>query len=447
MQPQMELATQAEVPTQLPVMAAETPACWTQGLKIAFRFAFSYFVLYCFPFPLGVLPYTGKPAEWYELGWHKVVPWVAQHVLRLAQPITVFSNGSGDTTYDYVKVLCFLVLAAVATITWSAFDRKRENYSRLHRWLRLYIRVTLGATLLSYGAYKVIPSQFPSLWQWRYLETYGDSSPMGILWTFMGASKSYTIFTGTVEMLSGILLFAPRLVTLGALVAIGAMVNVFLLNMSYDVPVKLYSFHLLMLSIFLVFPEMKRLVRFFVLNRSTVPVSAELRFQRAWLNRGLLMGQLALGLFFAGHSLYTSHLQLKSFTTGDFAAKPPLRGAWAVDEFAVDGQLRPPLLTDESRWQKAVFDFNTGLVVQAMDGKLLRFAAKMDLDKKTLELTKRTDPKWKASLVYEIPTPETMVIDGQFGAQKAHVKLHRLDGKYLLNTRGFHWINEFPFNR
>jgi hypothetical protein len=23
----------------------------------------------------------------------------------------------------------------------------------------------------------------------------------------------------------------------------------------------------------------------------------------------------------------------------------------------------------------------------------------------------------------------------------------RLDGKYLLNTRGFHWINEFPFNR
>ena len=40
-----------------------------------------------------------------------------------------------------------------------------------------------------------------------------------------------------------------------------------------------------------------------------------------------------------------------------------------------------------------------------------------------------------------------MIMDGQLSEQKVHMRLHRTDSKYLLNTRGFHWINEFPFNR
>ena len=445
MQPQMEVAAQAEFQV-IPTPVLEPAASWNAALRIGFRFAFCYFVLYSFPFPLGVIPYTEKPGEWYELGWHKVVPWVAQHWLRLAQPITVFSNGSGDTTYDYVKVFCFLVLATAATIVWSALDRKRASYGRLHEWLRLYVRLSLGSILLSYGGYKVIPSQFPPPWQWRYLETYGDSSPMGILWTFMGASKSYTIFAGAVEMLGGILLFVPRLVTLGALVGIGAMLNVFILNMSYDVPVKLYSFHLLAMGVFLVLPETRRLARFFILNYSTEPVAAELHFPRNWLNRTLVIGQIVIGFYFAGNALYQSHQGLKGFNS-NFLLKPPLYGTWGVDEFALEGQPRPPLLTDDTRWQKAVFENKSALTVQGMDFKLVRYVAKMDLDKKTIELTKRTDAAWKSNLSYALPAPDTMVIDGQLSNKKVHITLHRLDPKYLLNMRGFHWINEFPFNR
>ena len=183
------------------------------------------------------------------------------------------------------------------------------------------------------------------------------------------------------------------------------------------------------------------------MNRPTEPASAELRFQRTWATRGLLIGQFALGLFFAGYALYTSHAQLKNYTRGDFVVKPPLYGPWAVDEFTVGGQPRSPLLTDETRWQKAIFDINTYFTVQGMDGKLLRFASKTDAGKKTMELTKRTDAKWKGNLTYTFPAQETMIMDGQLGEQKVHIKLHHLDSKYLLNTRGFHWINEFPFNR
>jgi len=445
MHPQMETAQEHEITASI-VVLREANSSWGLALKIAFRFGLSYFVLFCLPYPLNYLPWA-KLTAWYDAMWMKIVPWVGLHLLHLAQPIVPLSNSSGDTPYGYVRSLCFLVLAALITIVWSVLDRKRENYRALHQWGRLYLRIFLGSTLLIYGAFKVIPAQFPPIFQWRYLETFGDSSPMGLLWTFMSASTSYTIFAGTVEMLGGILLFVPQLVTLGALISIAAMTNVFILNMSYDVPVKFLSFHLLLLGIFLTLPQVQRLARFFVLNRPTEPAAPELHFRGRWLNRGFLVGQIALGLIFAGYNLHAANLQLKSFKIGDFVAKPLLRGTWAVDEFALDGQVRPPLLTDSTRWQKAIIETTGGLMVQSMDGKMLRMPGKMDLDKKTLDLTRRDDAHWKANLSYAFPATGIMTMDGQINGKRAHITLHQLDGKYLLNTRGFHWVNMAAFNR
>jgi hypothetical protein len=35
------------------------------------------------------------------------------------------------------------------------------------------------------------------------------------------------------------------------------------------------------------------------------------------------------------------------------------------------------------------------------------------------------------------------MLDGQ----KVRARLHRQDASFLLVNRGFHWINEYPFNR
>ena len=86
-------------------------------------------------------------------------------------------------------------------------------------------------------------------------------------------------------------------------------------------------------------------------------------------------------------------------------------------------------------------------MVQSMDGKMLRMPGKMDLDKKTLDLTRRDDAHWKANLSYAFPATGIMTMDGQINGQRAHITLRQLDGKYLLNTRGFHWVNMAAFNR
>src|SRR5947208_7719470 len=112
MQPQM----QAEILLpQVEFKSSEQPVPWPLHMRIAFRFVCSYIFLYTFPFPLGYIPHTGYPGEKYTELWRRVAPWVGKHVLHLSYPITVFSNGSGDTTYDYVVSLCFLVLAMGAT--------------------------------------------------------------------------------------------------------------------------------------------------------------------------------------------------------------------------------------------------------------------------------------------------------------------------------------------
>src|SRR5256886_11517891 len=110
---------------------------------------------------------------------------------------------------------------------------------------------------------------YPSLT--RLLQPFGTLSPMGVLWMSMGSAPAYEIFTGCAEVAGGLLLIVPRTTTLGALISLACMIQVFVLDMTYDVPAKLLAFHNFLLSCFLLAPEVPRLVRFLLLNRATAP--------------------------------------------------------------------------------------------------------------------------------------------------------------------------------
>src|SRR5215472_7414703 len=121
---------------------AEAP--WGTTHKVAFRFVFCYILLYLFP-PSVIFRWflLSKGAAAYEALWHKIVPWFAAHILHLSYPITVFTSAGSDTTYEYVKVVCYALVAALATLVWSVLDRKRAEYSKLDQWIRFYVRLTL----------------------------------------------------------------------------------------------------------------------------------------------------------------------------------------------------------------------------------------------------------------------------------------------------------------
>lgn len=418
---------------------------WGPAKRLLFRFTFAYLVLYIFPFPLNVFPPTGILTKPYEAFWSFVVPWVGQSVF--GTEITIQPNGSGDTTWNYVQVFCFLGLALVATAVWTFLDRKRKEYERLHEWLRAYVRFSLATAMVGYGAYKVIQSQFPGPGYGDLLQTFGESSPMGLLWRFMGASKAYNVFTGTAEMLGGLLLIARRTTLLGALVSAAVMGNVFMLNMSYDVPVKLYSFHLLAMAVFLTLPDLRRLADLFLWNRRAEPAHLRPLFEKRSLHRGALAFRAALVLGAAGLALSASYEGIVQY--GDLAPRPPLHGLWEVDEFEMDGKVLPPLTTDPVRWRRVAIENPEMIILQLMgDSEDASRYYRLKLEKNSFQLMKYRDPKWKSVLSFRQPGPGLLALEGTFDGRKLRAKLHRVDdSKFLLTNRGFHWINEYPFNR
>lgn len=445
MQPQTEAsALAADLQTEI---AAETqPAPWSLPMRLGFRFAFIYFVLYSFPGPLSAIPGVSSLFAWYDKLSRWLVIWTGAHILHLSHPVQYNLTGSGDTLHAYIYNMLMLIFAAVGMLIWSALDHRRKEYRYLHEWLRFYVRLWLGATLLGYGAFKVIKSQFPHLFLTSLLEPYGESSPMGLLWNFMGFSNTYNIFAGSVEMLGGALVIVPQLATLGALLSAAAMTNVFILNMAYDVPVKLFSFNLLLMSCFLLLPELGRLTNVFILNRPALPPAVPALFKRRYLSIGVVAAQILFLAWSAGSSLHQSYKQATQY--GDLAPRPALYGIYAVDELSIDGQVRPLLFTDPTVWRRVVFDLYGFVGIVPPEGPVQRFRGNLDEKTGILELTKRSDEKWKAELKLTRPSPNQMVLSGEMDGKKITAKLHKVElNSFLLNNRGFHWISEFPFNR
>ena len=93
------------------------------------------------------------------------------------------------------------------------------------------------------------------------------------------------MFAGACEVSAGLLLAGRRTTTLGALMCTAVMSNVWLLNVAYDVPVKVLSFHLLLMSIFLVLSDIRRLTGFFLLNQPQPAVDIKPLFKDPRLNR------------------------------------------------------------------------------------------------------------------------------------------------------------------
>ncbi len=429
--------------TEVPV--TEHSGEWRLSTRIAFRFVFSYFILYIFPGAVGALGADMPNNDAYRRMWHMIVPWVGQNLLHLQGDMREIANGSGDQLYDYILLLCLVVVAAIATAIWSWVDRKRTNYDQLYEWLRVFMRMILAVAMISYGANKLFRMQFPEPPLYRFVDYYGNSSPMGMLWTFMGMSRAYSLFAGIAEMVGGLLLIVPRWTTLGSLVTFAVMSNVWMLNFCYDVPRKIYATHLVLMSLFLLLPDARRLVNFFIFNRKTEPRQEVPLLADAALNRWALWFQYGIGLVALVVCLNLAHERAIKFATH---LPPSIRGIWSVDEFSINGAARPPLLTDKVRWQRVIFDDPDILYVQGMDSGIGDYLMSIDPASRSFTLTNPTDPAWRATFSYEDTAPDHVLLDGSVNGQHVNAELSRMDlSQFLLLNRGFHMINQEQVKR
>jgi hypothetical protein len=242
------------------------------------------------------------------------------------------------------------------------------------------------------------------------------------------------------EIVGGLLLAFRRTTLLGALVCIAVLTNVVMLNFCYDVPVKLFSSHLLALAVFLALPGLGRLANLLVFNRQVEPIAIRPPFTTKWLDRGALVLCSVFAFGFAAFLLVQSYEITRSR-----APKSPLHGLWNVEEFVVDGQPRPPLITDQIRWRRVVFDTPHVMAILLGDSRE-RFHLELDPGAHTLALTKHDDPGWQAALSYRRLDPQLLALEGTFEGQKIQARLRKTEEpRFRLVSRGSHWIHDYPY--
>ncbi|WP_243747630.1 DoxX family protein [Mycolicibacterium sp. CBMA 226] len=425
-----------------------SPAPWPTVTKIAFRFCFLYFGLFCVLFAQITFAFFGIVGDWLPklaVMWQMTVlgppvQWVGRAVFGV-EAVLHGDSGSGDQAAIWVLVFCLLVIAAVGTAVWTVVDRRRPDYARLSAWFLTFLRLCVAGQMLFYGFAKLVPTQMPSPPPSALLRSFGDFSPASVLWLQVGSSHPYEMTLGAVEVLAGLLMFVPRTATLGTLLGLASMAQVFLLNMTFDVPVKILSGHLLLMSLVLLAPQLRRLTDLFVLQRPSEPVSQPALFSSERANRRAATAQVALGLWVVLGCVVGSWQAWHAYGGGQ--AKPELYGIWSVREFSLDGKPLPPLTTDQTRWQRVVFEKDGALTYQRMNGELVDVPATVKSD--TIAVTEPGGGAL-AELKVSRPSAQQLQLTGTLQGRPVQIALDQVDlNQFTLRNRGFHWVQEYPF--
>ena len=344
-----------------------------------------------------------------------------------------------------MQVFLIFIFAIVGTVIWTFLDRKRENYIRSLYWHMVAIRYYLGLFMIVYGTAKVFQSQFPFPALEVLSQTYGDSSPMRLVWTFMGYSASYNFFTGGGEILGGVLLFFRKTKTLGALIVIGVMANVAMLNFSYDVPVKLFSTHLILFASFILSFDLKRVIDFFIRNKA-VP-AANLTPPND--SDGMRTVRIILKSLFLGGALLIFGIRGYQGTKryGNRSPKPALYGIYDIETYVINGDTVPAIWKDSSRWKQLMLDKRFA-TIKKMDDQVIWYAFEEDTIKNTVTFSTFGNDNELGVFTYEKRDSNYFEFNGNFETNTLKlITKYKSPNDFLLVNRGYHWINEYPYNR
>jgi hypothetical protein len=269
---------------------------------------------------------------------------------------------------------------------------------------------------------------------------------MGLAWTFMGSSPGYTILSGCIEVVAGIFLLFHRTRLLGAIVSVVVFINVFALNIFYNIPVKLFSLHLLLMSVLVLAMNAKRLLGFFFLNSDIAAEEPQIHFKNTrrstiiyYTLNVLLVGILILP------PLVGSIGQQQNRQAQSLSQSGTIMGEYTISHFLLNGDTASSTDTNTRRWKSLKISGNI-LNVTHMDGfimpwycSVLNNSHKIRLSSKDLTTTGEFDFKTEGKALH---------LSGYMNQDTLNIVADRTsDNPYLLLEDRFQWISEEPFYR
>jgi hypothetical protein len=433
-----------------------TPRRWSFATRLAFRFSFCYLMIYA----LGcgnatlweVIPFhVGEHlSDWTSWPFFHAAQWLGQHLFHLTGVgAKLHGTGSGDTILNWIAVGIMLLVAILATLIWTALAELRSParrslaYPRLFFWFRLVIRLTLGVAMINYGLAKLFPLQMapPSLAVLN--EPLGNTSPMTMLWTLIGLNPVYEMVCGAAELAAGILILFRRTGLLGELLTAFLATNIVLYNFCYDVPVKLYAAHLVLMSIALIVPDMPGLFNFFFLHRPCKPIDGWVKPARRY---GLRVETICVVVVLL-LAVLPAVFQLQKGYAQQLASQrnpPPITGQWHLASAT-----KPYVTGDGLPMTDIFFEPSSRTMLRDSATVLWRAYAKADDKKHTLFLVTESNDPVTYAMTQPDPTHLVLKPTGDATKTAGTLTLVRvpLPSHYPLQDRGFHFVNEWGLER
>jgi hypothetical protein len=426
---------------------------WPFWRRLLFRFFFIYFALTIAPWSwLDPAPKVGEWTSFITQYYWNGVSWAvtkSNEWFFHIRPVLVYPNGSGDTSYGWAELSFYLLVSFTGMLIWSLADRRRTNYTKLNYWLCLFVRYYVAMVLFLYGILKLFSLQmaFPSYSQ--LATPLGDFLPMRLSWMFLGYSTPYQFFSGLMETLAAVLLLYRRTATLGALLATAVFLNVAVLNLSYDIPVKIYSIQLVVCCFFLLANESRRILCFFIYNRPAEACTVyQFSFQKKWMRASRVLLKSLFILLAVGNVLWDSfeHKKEKDKEQSNMVFAP---GLYNVSEFIMNRDTLSGTNGDSLRWRDFAFDSNHGGSVSSEDTCFYTyyhrgyFQYKIDTLERFIRIFKtRRDNIPFALFHYQIADDGSILFRGKRNNDSINFTLRRNLHHYQLPERQFHWLSE-----
>lgn len=342
---------------------------------------------------------------------------------------------ASDSAGFYMNALNLVVVSLLVATVWNFANKKHTNHQRSAYWFFVILRFYLAMQLFSYGFNKIFKWQFYLPEPNTLFTTIGNTPRDFLYWTSMGTSWSYVVFLGIAEVLAVGLLLFRRTYIAGALVALFVMLNVLMINLGFNISVKLYAAFLLLLCMILLAPEAKKLAGFFFSGKM---VSLEKHYPlpapgKIKLTLRVVKLLVILAIIIDPLSLY--------FRTGNFnddlAARPPLHGAYEVKLFVKNSDTLLPLTTDRFRWRRMFVHRRGYLITQGMDDEMTSYELFVDTNRRKLMIK---NGNAHAFLDY-VEGRNSLQVDGNFFGDTLKMEMQKINlGKLPLQEDEFQWM-------
>ncbi len=345
------------------------------------RFILVYIVLYIYPYGFEYIMEL-KPDD--ISFWTPITTWFGETFLGWEFNPKRLMKGF-DSKYDYSRFLLIGILSILFTLIWGLLKGRFQRI-RVKTWIITILRYHVGLTMILYGLSKVLVLQFGQMDLLTLESNMGSFTGMGFLWKFMSYSPFYTQVTGYVEVIAGILLLFRGTTFLGSLISFIAMVNVVVIDIGYDVSVKMFAIHLLLMVFVLIAYNTRRILQFSLNRTNIAPVKYESLIPSRYrkLQYGLKAGII---LYFTISQFYFQGKRVDRKNTPNEA--PSLTSVYFVEEQTVNGlQLNHPDFPGYLKWETLFMNgssyLKNSMVIETLEGNRRYFSTKTDTINKTI---------------------------------------------------------------